>query len=314
MGHNGGEDKKKDPVLTVEELSVSFSMYRRGLKKENLEVLHKLSLSVQAGEILAVAGSSGSGKSILAHAILGILPGNACMEGRMLYQGKFFDAKEKAKLRGKEIAFIPQSVDYLDPLMRIGKQVTGIRGTRERQRELFRKYGLDEDAEKKYPYELSGGMARRVLIASALMNEAQLIVADEPTPGLDLGMAREALKDFRELADQGCAVLLITHDLDLAVRVADRVAVFYAGTVVETAPSGDFLAGRDALRHPYSKALWDALPQHEFKPVSGTQPYAGSLPEGCLFQDRCAQRSGLCGGYIPMRSLRGGEVRCIHAK
>lgn len=304
----------KSPVLTVEDLSVSFNMYQKGLRKNDLEVLHKLSLSVHAGEILAVAGSSGSGKSVLAHAVMGILPGNAGTEGRMFYNGQPFGEKEKRRLRGREIAFIPQSVEYLDPLMRVGKQVMGIRGTKERQKELFRRYRLAEDVERKYPFELSGGMARRVLIAAALMEDVRLVVADEPTPGLEQRMAREALHDLREMADRGCAVLLITHDIDLAFREADRIAVFYAGTVVETAPAEDFLAGKDALRHPYSRAFLDALPQNEFRPVPGFQPYAGNLPKGCLFADRCQKKSALCEGEIPMRRVRGGEVRCIHAE
>lgn len=308
------EQKTKQEILSVEELSVSFSMYQKGLRKGNLEVLHKLSLSVRAGEILAVAGSSGSGKSILAHAILGILPGNACMEGRMLYKGQPLTEKEKKGLRGREIAFIPQSVDYLDPLMRVGKQVRGVRGTKERQRELFRKYGLEEEVERKYPFMLSGGMARRVLIASALMEDACLIVADEPTPGLSERLAEETLKSFREMADAGCAVLLITHDIDLAFKAADRIAVFYAGTVVEIAPAEDFRKGKEALRHPYSRAFLEALPQNEFCPLPGFQPYAAKLPKGCLFAERCRERNEMCMGEIPMRKVRGGEVRCVHAR
>ena len=157
-------------------------------------------------------------------------------------------------------------------------------------------------------------MARRVLIASALMEEARLVIADEPTPGLDPGMAEETMKELRKMADDGCAVLLITHDIDLAFRAADRIAVFYAGTVVETAPAGDFLAGKDALRHPYSKAFLDALPQNGFYPIEGSQPYAGNLPGGCLFAPRCPKRSEACMGDIPVRNVRGGEVRCIYAE
>ena len=123
----------------------------------------------------------------------------------------------------------------------------------------------------------------------------------------------ETLIHFRELADQGTAVLLITHDIDLALHVADRIAVFYAGTVVEIAPKEDFLAGKDALRHPYSKAFLDALPQNAFQPIPGTQPYAGNLPTGCLFAERCPYRDEQCAGEIPLRTIRDGEVRCCHA-
>ena len=278
------EKQEKEPLLEVCDLSVSFSMYGRGLQKRNLEVLHKLSLCVHPGEILAVVGSSGSGKSILAHAVMGILPGNARMEGEIFYRGERLDGKRQAALGGKGIACIPQSVDDL------GREVEAL-----------------------YPCELSGGMARRVLISTAVMERARLIVADEPTPGLDVEMAMETLQNFRELADEGCAVLLITHDIDLAFDVADRIAVFYAGTTVESAPVADFLAGKEALRHPYRKAFIDALPQNGFKPIGGSQPYAGSLPKGCLFAGRCSLRSSDCAKEIAMEKIRDGEVRCIHA-
>lgn len=304
---------EKVPVLEIEDVTVSFSMYQKGFRKKDLEVLHKLSLNIYAGEILAVVGSSGSGKSVLAHAIMGILPGNARMEGRVKYKGRTYTEEEQKKLRGKEIAFIPQSVDYLDPLMRVGKQVLGVRGTKEKQEAAFRQYGLEKQVEQMYPFQLSGGMARRILIAAAVLEEAQLIIADEPTPGLNAQIAQETLKNFRRLSDRGCAVLLITHDIDLAFQIADKIAVFYAGTVVEVAPASDFRKGKEALRHPYSKAFLDALPQNGFQPVEGFQPYAGKLPEGCLFADRCPMRTEACAGDIGMRSLRGGEVRCVHA-
>lgn len=301
------------PILEVEDLKVAFTMYSKGLSKRDLGVIHSLSLNVHKGEILAVVGSSGSGKSLLAHGILGILPNNAKVSGTIKYKGNILTPKAQAKLRGREIMFIPQSIDYLDPLMKVSNQVRGVRGTKEKLREVFSRYKLGKETEGKYPHQLSGGMARRVLISTAVMEEPHLIVADEPTPGLDLEMAMETLKHFRELADTGTAVLLITHDIDLALHVADRIAVFYAGTIVEIADAKDFKAGEKALRHPYSKAFIEALPQNGFTAIKGSQPYAGNLPEGCLFAPRCQQRTSDCSGEIKMRSLRGGEVRCIHA-
>ena len=301
-------------LLNVEDLVVAFSMYRGdSLKKENLEVIHSLSLDVKEGEILAVVGSSGSGKSILASAVLDLLPKNAVVSGKITYNGKPLSMQATPDLYGKEISFIPQSVDYLDPLMKVGKQVQGVKGSKARQEELFEKYRLGKDTEKKYPFQLSGGMARRVLISGAVMGKPKLIIADEPTPGLDLELAMETLKHFRTLADQGTGILMITHDIDLALNVADRIAVFYAGTIVEIASTQDFLSGRDALRHPYTKALYDALPQNGFKPIPGAQPYAGSLPSGCLFADRCPYRDDACAGEQPEREVRGGKVRCAHA-
>ena len=153
-----------------------------------------------------------------------------------------------------------------------------------------------------------------MLVSTALITEAELIIADEPTPGMSLEQALEALRMFRELADEGRAVILITHDIDLAFEFADRVAVFYAGTTVETAPAVDFKTGPEALRHPYSKALWRALPQNGFEPIPGFQPYAGNLLEGCLFAPRCPYRTQECVRQVPsVREIRGGEVRCCHA-
>lgn len=304
---------EKKNILSVDDLVVSFSMYKGLFKKENLEVVHSLSLDINEGEIVAVVGSSGSGKSLLAHAVLGLLPKNASTSGKILYEGEELTDKKRSELLGRKIVFIPQSIDYLDPVMKVGKQVQGVYSTKERQEELFEKYKLDKSVEDMYPFQLSGGMARRVLVSSALMEMPRLIVADEPTPGLSVDMAMDTLKHFRKIADKGAGVLLITHDIDLALHVADRIAVFYAGTIFEIASTKDFLEGRDALRHPYSKEFISALPQNEFKSIEGLQPYAGELPKGCLYASRCPYVSEKCSGEIPMRELRGGKVRCVNA-
>ena len=200
--------------------------------------------------------------------------------------------------------------------MKVGPQADGHRKPRptEKRRSLFRRFGLPEQTERLYPFQLSGGMARRVLVSTALLAGARLIIADEPTPGMSLDQAREALQMFRDLADAGKAVVLITHDIDLAFHFAHRIAVFYAGTTVETAPAEDFRRGPEALRHPYSRALWRALPQHDFAPIAGFQPYAGDLPRGCLFAPRCPHRTAQCESAVPpVRRVRDGEVRCFHA-
>lgn len=303
----------KDTVLEIDDFVVSFRMYTKGCRKKSLEVIHSLSLSIQKGEIIAVVGSSGSGKSILASAILNLLPKNACVDGTIRYHGESLNRKTVKKYLGNEIAFIPQSVSYLDPLMRVGKQVMGVNGTKEEKDLMFEKYELAKEVGDMYPFELSGGMARRVLISGAVMKQPKLIIADEPTPGLTIELAMETLHHFKEIANQGGSILLITHDIDLALEVADKIAVFYAGTIVEIAPTSDFVAGKNALRHPYSKAFLDALPQNGMHPLAGTQPYAGNLPKGCLFADRCNLCDEACSGCIPMREVRDGKVRCVHA-
>ncbi len=340
--------QKSETLLEIHDMSVSFHMYEHGMQHRDLKVISSLHLRVYPGEIVAIAGSSGSGKSLLASAILGILPENATVEGHLHYKGEELTRGRQKELRGSEIALVPQSIAYLDPLMKVGAQVAGhrslkhgepatrrrsLRGVRpagekngpappekikpappEKTKGLFERLGLPENTAKLYPFQLSGGMARRVLVSTALIADAELIIADEPTPGMSLDQAMEALKMFREMAGDGKAVILITHDIDLAFEFADRVAVFYAGTTVEIAPASDFRAGPEKLRHPYSKALWRALPQNDFAPIPGAQPYAGDLPSGCLFAPRCLLASSECKREIPpVREVRGGEVRCYYA-
>lgn len=307
--------QKKETLLEIHDLSVSFRMYDHGLEQTDLKVISDLHLTVYPGEIVAIAGSSGSGKSLLASAILGILPGNATVYGHISYKGQQLSVERQRQLRGTKIALVPQSVAYLDPLLKVGQQADGHKKPypTEKRRSLFKRFGLPDKTEQLYPYQLSGGMARRVLVSTALITDSELIIADEPTPGMSLNQALEALKMFREMANEGKAVILITHDIDLAFEFADRVAVFYAGTTVETAPASDFKKGPDALRHPYSKALWRALPQNGFHSIEGFQPYAGNLPKGCLFAPRCPYKTSKCEeGIPPVKEVRGGEVRCNH--
>lgn len=308
-------EQKKETLLEIHNLSISFLMYDNSLEQKKLKVISDLYLTVKPGEIVAVAGASGSGKSLLASAVLGILPDNAVIEGHLHYKGEELTEKKQRELRGNEIAFVPQSVAYLDPLMKTGLQVDGPNRPRptEKRRKVFERLGLPGETEKLYPFQLSGGMARRALVSTALITDAELIIADEPTPGMSLSQAVEALNMFRELADSGKAVILITHDIDLATEVADRIAVFYAGTTVETAHASDFKTGPMALRHPYSKALWRALPQNGFVPIPGFQPYAGNLPGGCLFAPRCPYKREQCVHQVPpVKEIRGGEVRCFY--
>jgi ABC-type dipeptide/oligopeptide/nickel transport system ATPase component len=291
--------------------------------RQNLvPVIHDLHVSVHAGEIVAIVGASGSGKTLLADAIMGMFEPNATVKGRIWFDGEEQDARSLAQLRGNGISLVPQSINHLDPLMKVGKQVQGFakkapiagkmrenrakrlpmreqdlsapghsqslsgRGTRKervrKQQELFARYGLTPKVAQQYPFELSGGMARRVLLCCALMDNPRVIIADEPTPGLDLELARLALADFRDFANAGGGVLLITHDIELALQVADRVAVFNDGTVVEETAVAHF-ASPVTLKHPFSRALWHALPEHDFAVCeavdkSALLPFDGDAP------------------------------------
>ncbi len=301
--------KEKKEILKIEHLAISFTQYDRGLRQITLPVISDLNVSVNAGEIVAIIGSSGSGKSLLAHSVLGLLPPNATVQGRIVFNGQELDEDGIKRLRGNAISLVPQGVSYLDPLMKSGAQVRWNKkdqNSKKRQRKLFDHYGLDHRTDDLFPFELSGGMARRVLLCSAMMEEPKLIIADEPTPGLHLEMAKKVMEDFRQLADEGHGVLLITHDVELALEVADRIVVFYAGMTVEEALASDFLR-EELLRHPYTKAMWRALPQNGFQTLKGSQPYVKEKPEGCPFGPRCACFTKECMGEIPISYIRGGN-------
>jgi peptide/nickel transport system ATP-binding protein len=303
---------KGAPLLEVRNLSISFTRYEGLWRQRKQCLVRDLSLEVKEGEMVAVVGSSGSGKSLLAHGVMGLLPYNASWDGEIYYKGELLTEKRLRKLRGREMVFVPQSVSYLDPLMRVGEQVRkGARSekSREQCQQVLKRYGLGKETETLYPFELSGGMTRRILIATAVQEHPGLVIADEPTPGLHLEAAKRVLSHFREIADDGAGVLLITHDLELAVQVADRIVVFYAGTNLEEAWAADF-TDEKKLRHPYTKALYRAMPQNGFKAVSGFQPYEKEFGEGCVFAPRCEACEARCHEPVYCRKLRGGMVRC----
>ncbi|MEN9231792.1 MAG: ABC transporter ATP-binding protein [Thermostichus sp. DG02_5_bins_236] len=311
-------------MLEVCGLQIAFTLYERGLKQKRVMPIRHLDLEIKAGEVVAVVGSSGSGKSLLAHAVLGILPHNAEVRGEIWFQGERLTPERQAQLRGKQMALIPQSVSYLDPLMPVGSQVQ-LAARRSNNpaadvEAIFWRYQLPATVKQCYPFQLSGGMARRVLVATAAIGSAQLLIADEPTPGLHPEMVTETLTHLRQLADAGRGVMLITHDLEAALQIADWIAVFYAGTTVEMARCEDFrVKGNPSwpagLRHPYSRALWAALPQNGFQPLAGSQPSSEEPIRGCLFASRCSSASEECRGSLPPRQRLGeGWVRCFHAQ
>lgn len=308
------------PLFSVKNFGVSFSQYKRGTEKTELKVITNLDIDLYEGKILAVVGSSGSGKSLLAHAIMGILPYNANVTGEMTFMGKKLESADIENLRGTTISLIPQSVNFLDPLLKVGAQVaTSIRtGDDEEKKkaveEVFERYGLAKEVYNYYPHQLSGGMARRVLLATATLAKSKIVIADEPTPGLDEVSLNEVLIDFKRLTQSGCAVLMITHDINAAKRIADDIAFFYAGSTLETAPADEVTGDGSKLRHPYSKALVRAMPDNEFVPLDGFQPMPGELSEGCVFAERCPQCCDKCMKKAPeLQELRGGKVRCFYA-
>ncbi len=293
-------EEKRKTVLEVRDLSVSFKMYRRGLKQVEMCVIKKMNIALHKGELLAIVGASGSGKSVLAHAALGLLPRNAVTSGEILLSGEVLDAKLRKEKVGKDLIMIPQSITYLDPLMKVGKQVRGLHGSREKQEEVFARYGLKQEVAGLYPFELSGGMARRILISTAVTSDAQVILADEPTPGLSEDLARETMDNFKALTDEGRAILMITHDIDLAAKYADTIAVFYEGEVVDVLSSEDFAKGGEHIKHPYTRALWEALPQNGF---AGSYEKTADISE---LKEKLIECKNVGFGYIKGKKILSG--------
>lgn len=272
---------------------------------------------------MAVVGQSGAGKSLLAHALLGILPAHACTAGKIYFKDRRLTPQRIKKIRGKEIALIPQSTNYLNPLLKVGTQVARAAWLSGMNRDEARlaahnslsRYLLDDSVAKYYPFQLSGGMARRILTATATVGMADLLLADEPTNGLDPLAAKEALAHLRELADTGKAIVLITHDIKSVLEITDRISVFYDGITLEVATPSDF-NGKSCLRHPYTTALWASLPENSFTspPIKKTITPINRKTGGCPYHLYCDKEGKDCAAKLPkMQELRDGMVRCHNA-
>lgn len=260
-------DRSKNFLLEINNLSLIITRYDTGFIERKIQIFSDLNLTVKRGEIVAIVGASGSGKSLLAHSIIGLLPENAELRGELFFRGKPLTQVNQMNMRGKEIALIPQSVNALNPLLKIKDQIYPPHMKGKDPRTLYdylRQMKLHPNVLEKYPFELSGGMARRVLVTTALLSDASLIIADEPTPGLDPTVLQETRKLLKKLAQTGKGVLLITHDIGTATTIAHKIAVFKQGKVIEQTEAQNFSKSGDKLKHPFTKALWKALPENKF--------------------------------------------------
>ncbi|MFF6948021.1 ABC transporter ATP-binding protein [Streptomyces iakyrus] len=311
------------PVLSVRGLSVRFLM--PGGRR--VAAVTDARFDVAPGECLALIGESGCGKSVLASALLGLLPGNAQTAGSALLGDlDLLTAGERTlarTVRGRLIGLVPQSpAAHLTPVRTVRSQleetVAALTATRGRaalraaaeaaaERAAFPADHLDH-----HPHQLSGGLAQRAATALALVGDAPLLLADEPTTGLDRDLVDRTADELRRHVDdpgeggRGRALLMITHDLAAAERIADRVAVMYAGRIVELADAAAFF-GSPGPRHPYSRGLLQALPDRAFTPIPGMPPELGDLPAGCAFAARCDRATDTCATEPPP-----GTVACHH--
>jgi peptide/nickel transport system ATP-binding protein len=291
-------------MLELDDVSITYR-----LPSGDVPAVRGVSLTLDTGEALGIVGESGSGKSTLAMSLLRLLPRDARIDGRILLDGEDVATMKWGRLRAvrwAEASIIFQGAQHgLNPVQRIGEQIAepllvhklvSPEKARTRVAQLLEQVGLPAWRARSYPHELSGGQRQRVMIAMALACEPRLIVADEPTTALDLMVQAQVLTLIKDLiASHGISLLMISHDLSVLADTCDRLAVMYAGRVVETGPSkGEFL-------HPYSKALATAFPtvgdpasRLAPKGLGGDPPDPQQLPSGCVFHPRCPVALDTC--------------------
>jgi peptide/nickel transport system ATP-binding protein len=295
-------------LLSVERLRVEFPT-RRGL----LVAVNDVSFSIAPGEVLGVVGESGAGKSLTGAAIIGLIdPPGRIGAGQVLLDGRRIDnlpAEAMRRVRGREIGAVFQDpLTSLNPLYTIGRQLIETitthldmspRQARQRALDLLAEVGISAPKRRidHYPHQFSGGMRQRVVIALALAAKPKLIIADEPTTALDVSIQAQIIALLKRLCrDHGTAVMLITHDMGVIAETADRVAVMYAGRIVEVGPVADVI---HQPQHPYTRGLMGSIPsivdeRDELAQIDGAMPRLTAVPAGCPFHPRCAYAFDRC--------------------
>jgi len=297
--------------------------------------VRELSLVLDAGQTLALVGESGSGKSVTALAIMGLLPPQARLSGGVLFEERELTTARPAelqKLRGARMAMIFQEpMTALNPVMRVGDQIAeavlahggGITRTQARERaiEALREVAIPEPERRwrDYPHQLSGGQRQRIMIAMAIVNRPALLIADEPTTALDVTVQAQILELLADLRRRlGLAMLFVSHDLAVVSRVSDRIAVMYAGRVVESGAARQLFEGP---AHPYTRGLLGSIPtlktdrSQPLHAIEGSVPSPGALPTGCSFAPRCPLCIPACEAAMPALVTigPGHQARCIRA-
>jgi oligopeptide transport system ATP-binding protein len=305
----------EDNILQVKDLRISFSTYAG-----EVEAVRDVSFDLRQGETLAIVGESGSGKTVTAKSLMRLLPeaNTLIKDGEVIFEGEnllTLSEQRMQKIRGSKIAMVFQDpMTSLDPTMRVGKQIVeslrkhlGLSGQRAKERavELLTLVGIPnpEDRVRQYPHQFSGGMRQRVVIAIALSCEPQILIADEPSTALDVTIQAQILELLRELQEQlGMSVMLITHDLGVVAHTAHRVAVMYAGKVVETGTLREVFYNPQM---PYTWGLLSSIPlptadrSQELIPIPGSPPDMLDPPKGCPFTPRCPYSMRICAEEMP---------------
>lgn len=302
-------------LLHIERLSIDVASPTSGRR-----LVSEVSLSLPAGQALALVGETGCGKSLVAQAVLGLLPIEMSVAGRILYRGHELTGMSPAALKrlwGRDIFLFPQEPTLaLNPTMRALRQVAEVfrwirgRGGKESATEtvsVMDSVGLDARSDgRKYPCQLSGGMRQRLAAAITLAEPADLVMADEPTKGLDPDRRDRVVDLLRNLTERGRAVMVITHDMEAARRLGGRVAVMYGGRIMEQGPAAQVL---DRPRHPYTRALLGALPANGLRPIA-LRLHDRPLNGGCVFAPRCGRAVEICFEREPEADQSAEGCRC----
>jgi peptide/nickel transport system ATP-binding protein/oligopeptide transport system ATP-binding protein len=316
-----------DNVLDVRDLMIHFSTGGR-----HVHAVDGVSFSLRRGEVLGVVGESGSGKSAMLRGLIGLLPAAVALKtGEVTYEGRnLLSLSDRAlrRIRGADISMIFQDpMTYLNPVLRVEEQIdealrqhTSLSRSDRRKRaiELLRLVGipLPDRRLREYPHQFSGGMRQRVLIAIALACSPKILLADEPTTALDVTIQDQILKLLLRLREElGMSIMLVSHDLGVIVQTCERVAVMYAGQMVETAPTRELIF---RPRHPYTVGLLNSVPRVDTEnryltPISGAPPSLVDPPTGCRFYDRCPLRIDQCRTWDTELLAVGEEhhARCL---
>jgi oligopeptide/dipeptide ABC transporter ATP-binding protein len=324
------------PLLDVRRLNIAFPAQNRGANSPALQAVRDLSFSIAPSEVLGLVGESGSGKSITSLAIMRLLPFQAIVSGEITFAENGASPRNLAtieddamrQLRGSRIAMIFQEpMTALNPVMRVGQQIAEAASAHnaiskhdawQRAVDAMNDVAIPDAARRArdYPHQLSGGMRQRIMIAMAIVNRPQLLIADEPTTALDVTIQAQILELLAELRQKfGLAMLFISHDLAVVSQVADRVAVMYAGCLVELGAKRDIF---HAAAHPYTRGLLHAVPDlktdrsQPLQTIEGTVPPLQALPPGCAFEPRCGFRIPECARALPplVEVTAGHWARC----
>jgi len=317
---------KEEKILEIKDLSVEYTT-----DEEVVKAVNHVSLSLNKGETIGLVGETGAGKTTLALTLMRLLPkvSSRIPQGEVFFDGADLlqlPESEMRKIRGEKISMIFQDpMSSLNPVLTVSDQIgealalhMDLTAEEKEKRidEILRLVGIDEGRKKDYPHQFSGGMKQRVVIAMALACEPELLLADEPTTALDVTIQAQILNMMQDLKNKiSTSIILITHDLGIVAEICDKVAIMYAGEIIEYGKVKDIYEGRD--RHPYTVGLFGSIPDlevesHRLHPIDGLMPDPTKLPHGCKFHPRCPRCMEICKTMQPPEYVDGTHMVHCH--